>query len=642
MNIMKSIPLFASALCIALILSCASRDEGTEATSHRPDDRYFGFHFDFHATPGQYYREHPIGSTLKEDEIREICREMRPDFLQIDCKGHPGWASYPTKCGNAIQQIEGDPLKVWRKVTAEEGVGLYMHYSGVYDYNYIARNPSEAALRSDGTRSQQATRTYGRYADDLLIPQMKELAGDYGVDGIWIDGDCWGTCADFDPATVAAFQAETGIDLCGKLPVRRGMPYYNEYRDYCRELFRRYLNHYVDAVHAEYPSFRIASNWAFSDHMPEKVCADVDFISGDLAPQDSYWWARFSGRSMEKQGVPWDLMAWGFRSIEKKHIYKTLPQMIQEASAVISLGGGFQVYICQMPDGSPRMDRIRDLYPLSDFMLQRKEWCFNGHLEPQVAVLLSTYDRYREASELFSRTGGERAMGMVSLLCDAGHSVSVVSEHDLVDGKACSYPVIVVPELYEGLEEGTLNLLTEYARNGGSLILNGPNTCRIFSAKGFPEGGSVELFSEAPLEIPVRQFGKGKVAAVSTDVAALYLKFMQNRLTDALDTALTRMYEPRVHIEGSKGMLEIVDLWKDGRMLTQLVNASGLHHSPNCLTEKSIPPVVDIVLKIRPGKRPSRIVLRPDNVRLDFEWDGEYALVNIPRIDYHAVVEIVE
>lgn len=611
-------------------------------TLSRAQDRYFGFHFDFHATPNRNYIEHPIGSTLKEDEIREICRKANPDFLQIDCKGHPGWSSYPTGCGNRIPQIEGDPLATWRKVTKEEGVGLFMHYSGVFDYNYVSNNPQEAVLLADGTRSLQAVRTNGGYADELMIPQLKELAGDYSVDGVWVDGDCWGARNDFDPGTVEGFRRETGIDVSGNLPIQRGMPYYNEYRDYCRNLFRRYLNHYVDEVHSEYPAFKIASNWAFSDHMPEKVCAGVDFISGDLSPQDSYWWARFSGRSMEKQGIPWDLMAWGFRSIEKKHIYKTLPQMIQEASAVISLGGGFQVYICQMPDGSPRMDRIRDLYPLSEFMNERKEWCFKGHLEPQVVVLLSTFDRYREASELFSRNGGERAMGMVNLLCDAGHSVSIVSEHDLVDGRIDSYPVIVVPELYEGLEESTLCLLKDYVRNGGSVILNGPNTCRIFTSEGFPEGEDVELFNENCPEITVRQFGKGKVAAVSTDVAMSYIEHMQSRITDLLDTVLDCMYEPRIRIEDCKGKLEIVDLWKDGRMLPQLVNTNGLHHSPNSLTEKSIAPVADIVLKIRLNKRPSGIRLQPGGADLNFKWDDGYASVYIPRVDYHAVIEVVE
>ncbi len=32
--------------------------------------------------------------------IEDIIDRVRPDYLQIDCKGHPGLSSYPTKVGN--------------------------------------------------------------------------------------------------------------------------------------------------------------------------------------------------------------------------------------------------------------------------------------------------------------------------------------------------------------------------------------------------------------------------------------------------------------------------------------------------------------------------------------------------------------
>ena len=55
---------------------------------------------------------------------------VRPDYVQYDCKGHVGWAGYPTKVGWAAPGIKKDSLAVWRKVTRERGVGLYIHYSG--------------------------------------------------------------------------------------------------------------------------------------------------------------------------------------------------------------------------------------------------------------------------------------------------------------------------------------------------------------------------------------------------------------------------------------------------------------------------------------------------------------------------------
>ena len=56
----------------------------------------FGLHFDFHAAPASC--PSPIGGTLHEEDIREICRLLHPDYLQIDCKG-------------ALENKTGDYLK---------------------------------------------------------------------------------------------------------------------------------------------------------------------------------------------------------------------------------------------------------------------------------------------------------------------------------------------------------------------------------------------------------------------------------------------------------------------------------------------------------------------------------------------------
>ncbi len=73
----------------------------------------FGLHFDFHASPGR--DSVSIGETLREEDIREICRLLRPDCLQSDCKGPPGWASYPTRIGNAMPP--------WRRIRLKCGAG---------------------------------------------------------------------------------------------------------------------------------------------------------------------------------------------------------------------------------------------------------------------------------------------------------------------------------------------------------------------------------------------------------------------------------------------------------------------------------------------------------------------------------------
>ena len=596
-------------------------------------DRYFGLHFDFHATPECT----SVGSTLSEDDIREICGLFKPDFIQIDSKGHPGWSSFPTECGDSVRGIVGNPMETWRKVTREQGVQLYAHHSGVFDKLYCERHPEEAVKDVDGKPSDSYTRTNGRYADDKLIPQLKELAGRYGLDGVWVDGDCWGAMMDFDPRTVADFEKETGIDLNGTRPATPDSPYYMEYADYCRTLFRRYLKHYTDSVHEAYPDFKVISNWAFTEHMAGPVTADTDCISGDLNWDNSIMWGRYSGRSAMMQGKPWDMMAWAFRNLPEGHIPKTPAQMMQEGAAIISLGGGFQFFLCLDRKGAPNMEVLRKLAPMAGFFHARRDWTFGGHPRKQVAVLMETGQRLAEQGEwakdgsrqVFSRAGHERLIGLISILCDAGHSVSIVSERELSDGSAQGYPVIIVPDLYQKLEDSTWNNLMSYVENGGSLLLTGPSTCKFY---GYESAGKPMSTGR----------GKGKIGVYPDEVSSSYMNGRRAETRHALSDFLLAFYDPEIRLVSSTGLVEIVDFEKDGYHMAQLVNCNGQHQDETSLTEDFIPPVLDIVLRFKLDKRPKALYLQPEGRKLRFKWADGHAEVTVPRLDYHSTIVVMQ
>lgn len=660
-------------------------------------DSFFGLHFDYHAIPKFGLQ----GENLKAEDIREICQTFHPDFIQIDCKGHPGWSSYPSKLGNAMPEFAFDTLELWRRITKEENVALYMHYSGVYDDKYCAEHPNEVVMLPDGKPAVGATRLDGHYSDDLLIPQLCELVEKYDVDGFWIDGDCWKAQTDFHPETLTAFEQATGIDLKENIPAKRGDAYFEEYREYHRELFRRYVRHYVDAIHKKYPDVQIASNWAFSDHMPEKISAHVDFLSGDLDPSNSLQSARYAARALSQQKFPWDLMSWNFRikvGESAAKVPKHQTQILQEAASVISLGGGYQNYIMQREDGSPNMIDIRTLNELSKFIRAREPYCFQGIPIHQAALLLSTYDRARESNRLYSRNGYEKIMGLTALLCDVGQSLEIVCEHTLVENYS-AYQMIVVPELYQGLDEKTVQLLLEYANHGGRLVLVGRNTCKFFSEVGVPfevsdistdvkgdgmrfdigHSGEADIQSKPyyftmdenqygvlfhPCEIRsdfgqikayfsdgqdgtkrvlarMIQYGEGCITAIGADLGSQYLSGKQYMHRNLIKTLIDDLYEPIVRIESVCGLLEVLCLEKDGKMMIQLVNVGGSHGDPNTATDDYVPSVLDTVLSLKLPKYPSKIVLQPCGRELEMKPLNGRIFVEIDRIDIHSILQII-
>lgn len=220
--------------------------------------------------------------------------------------------------------------------------------------------------------------------------------------------------------------------------------------------------------------------------------------------------------------------------------------------------------------------------------------------------------------------------------------------------------------------------LIAYAKAGGNLLLTGVNTCRIFSEHlpylieedtddgrwrwvsldheevGYlqnahtvtAKGETVLWYGEAErkTDLPgavILPYGKGKIAVLAADIGKQYgeyAQFMHRRILQAL---CDRMYTPTVRIEHTVGLLEVVDLYKEGKRFIQLINANGNHASPACATEDCIPPAVDITLSIEAKIKPTAMKLQPSGKPLIFSWHDGRATVDIKRVDIHEIIEII-
>ena len=634
-------------------------------------ESFLGIHFDFHA--GQDCTE--IGKNTTREMIENVINQVRPDYIQIDCKGHPGLSSYPTKVGNQSPGFVGDPLRLWRQVTAEHGVALYMHYSGVWDSEAIRRHPDWGVVNADGKTNDNATSRFGPYADELLIPQLRELAGDYGVDGVWVDGDCWVSVPDYSEPALKAFRQATGIE---DVPRKPGDAHWFEFLQFHREAFRNYLRHYIAEVKRTNPDFQMCSNWAFTDHMPEPVSAPVDFLSGDYSPDDSVNSARLSARYLTRQGVPWDLMAWSFSRGKSKdgRNQKTAIQLQREAAVVLALGGGFQAYFTQKRDGAVREERMPVMAEVAKFCRARQAICHRATQVPQVAVLFSTAAHYRKSNGLFARDLA-RINGALQALLEGQQSVEILGEHHLT-GRMAEYPLIVVPE-WEYLEPKFKDELFAYVKGGGNLLLIGPKTAAMFqaeldvtlegepaSAAGYrlthngepaaisgqvqpaklgprakPFGGlqrSNETGASPQAAASIRESGRGKIAAVYFTFGQDYVTTRNNLSREFLNDLVRQLFpKPMVEVKGSSDVDVVVNR-VGGKLAVNLVNTAGPHQSEPIVD--SIPPVGPLDVTIRQAAKPAKVTLEPAGTVLPFEHrNGEIHLV-VPRVDIHEIIVV--
>ncbi|MGV8093503.1 MAG: hypothetical protein AB2L24_16710 [Mangrovibacterium sp.] len=637
-------------------------------------ESFWGLHFDRHSE----LTDSHLGATLTEAMVDSMLRLARPDFIQVDSKGHPGVSSYPTKVGQQAQSYDQDPLLLLRRVTERHHVALYVHHSGVRDENYVRLHPDEARRKPDGKPDNQQTSLWRPYARKLLIPQLKEIALNYKADGAWVDGECWAVSPDYQPAALEEFKRTTGIT---RIPLLANDPDYKTLLEFNRRKFIDYLRYYTGEIHKVAPSFQICSNFAFSALIPEPVPEDVglDFLSGDFSSINPVNDANFHIRCLAGQRKPFDLMAWSFTNINSRPIPKTSLQLCQEGAVVISMGGAFQIYFQQNRDISFQPAMFGVMKEVADFMLPRREYCKEVTPVPQIALFYSTTGWKNRVNEVYRLTGVSGLQGTLNALLDGQHSVEILMSHHMRQ-RMDQYPLIVVPE-WEVVEPDILEDLKTYVREGGKLALIGARITGMFDdllgtkpagltqqashslgygnhfvsisspyrkVECLPDVRVLSRFYETnDLRFPCgiaatcREYGKGMVAGVYADIGSAYLSTSSPVLRGLLSDLVGELFpDELVRVEGSH-RVNVVTTEKDGKLLIQLVNTSGDHANPNVKGIDEIPVLRDLKISVLTGQRPSSVILQPEGIPLRFDHANGKSTFVLPELKIHSVIGIM-
>jgi hypothetical protein len=208
-------------MVVAGFLLCPlSLQRGAETQSSSPrlnwhDNAFFGIHYDLHANA----KDTELGRELTPEHLRDRLMRTRPDWVQTDCKGHPGYTSWPTAVGSTSPGVVKDSLRIYRDVTRVLGIKLGVHYSGVFDSRAIELHPEWAQVDAEGKRSPNITCRLHGYDEQLMIPQMLEIIDKYDVDGFWVDGENWASLPCWCDLCKAEFTRRTGFK---EIPTKKG------------------------------------------------------------------------------------------------------------------------------------------------------------------------------------------------------------------------------------------------------------------------------------------------------------------------------------------------------------------------------------------------------------------------------------
>ena len=660
-------------LLFMIILSVVQTKAQIPNEKLRRSDCFFGLHFDLHASEDITN----AGETLTPEMVDTFLTKVRPDFIQIDCKGHPGISSYPTKVGFHVKGFEKDPLKLFREVTEKNKVALFTHFSGVWDSKVVKEHPDWAVVKANGERSTEKPSFFSPYLDTYMIPQLKEIS-DYKVDGAWIDGECWAVEPDYGEASLKRFTKETGIS---EIPRKSSDKYYPEFLEYTRSLFREHLNKYITAIHQYNPEFQITSNWAYSSLMPERVATNVDFLSGDVTPHNGVYRSAFEARCLASQGKPWDLMAWGWtwNGKDLPNNVKSTVQLKQEAAQIITMGGGVQFYFTQNRDLSLKPWLASMLSEVAAFCRARQSFVHKSNAIPQIVMLYPTASHQKNGSLPYSNAS-EYLQGALNLLLDGQYSVEIIMEHSL-HGKMNQYPLIIIPEC-NYMEASFLEELKKYAADGGNLLIIGTETVELFKKelgiKSLLETDKEQIFiatsdrigairsSIAKVELApdvtwfsnyynssdfrdkgknisssINKYGKGNVAGIYFNAGSAYIEYKSPVLRDFMKETIVQLSQGKlIEVEGSH-LVHVAFNTLNGKKFLNLINIAGESTNQSAIGYDQVPTLYNLSVTFPSATKPSKIILQPDGKELEFTYADGKSKVAVPKLEIHSILEII-
>lgn len=662
-------------LSIAFVLVMVLASEtATQAAENWHEDAFFGLHYDLHPGAGDTV----LGSETTYEHIRAMLEKVKPDFVQYDCKGHPGYTGYPTKVGSPSPGIVNDALKIWREVTRDMGIPLSIHYSGVWDSRAIELHPEWARINERGKPDPNNTSRLSAYDDELLIPQLLEVVREYDIDGMWIDGENWASKPDWSDACKKLFTERTGIT---DIPMKRSDPHWDEWLAFHRDLFTEHVSRYTKAVHELKPSCMVTSNWMYSVRQPEASVAPIDYLSGDFNPSFGSERAMAEARFISSRGKPWDLMAWSFLQTNGQGwTSKPAVHLCQEVSTVLAQGGA--VFIYNQPQRTGRLTEWhQDIFAeVAEYCRARQPYCHKTKTVPQVAILHSESSYYKYNDPLFNFGAANVAMeGAMFALLENGYSVDIVNEAKLLQDMN-AYPFLVIPEA-EHVADEVKAALPGYVKAGGRLLLSGmfvaeqygelagvAKADRVAEGGWLPAGnGAVKIRNPyqptvlrgaevlAPVlnqqdpelnqcdfaAVTLHVVGKGRVVAIHGDIFRNYYKtryplmrrFIGDMVNAARPTQLT-------HLDGP-WYIEMALCTKGERTLVQFVNRSVSGYlSPDRHVVENVPETGSFTITMPLASRPKRCYMAPDRVGLDWTWQQGQLTATISSLYIHNVLVI--
>lgn len=378
-------------------------------------------------------------------------------------KCHHGNSYYETKIGHKHERLKGDMLGDIVKEARKENIRIFVYHSVCWDKRAASKCPDWVQRKPDGTPIRYRIWDYlclnSPYTDELVIPQLEEIARNYDIDALWLDivyqhregcycrycrekyQNLYGKEMPNDPSLLKDFRMRSTIDFLKEVNtcVKKIKPLMVGLNDIL------YFPPFI-----EEPDFWIMRQLSKNtDYFSVEARCESTVKEESFASLDPLCKVKLN----QLLGKPFDIItsayihSWGAWDIVPKETLQRIYAQALTGSGVAYIG--LQAY----PQGILDAAAMKTISEAFKLVKDREEWSMNAESVPDIALMGSKFDRSFK--------------GAFQILTESHLHFDLIDEEAVDDlGK---YQVLVCPNL-QFLQESTIDSIVTFVKNGGSLF----------------------------------------------------------------------------------------------------------------------------------------------------------------------------
>lgn len=650
-------------------------------------DRLRKIHLDFHNSP----LIPDIGKEFDADRFADDLARASVNYVVCFAKCHHGMCYYNARQGQRHPSLTFDLLRAQIEACHKRDIAVSAYLSVVWEEEAARRYPEWRQLGPDGTprhkipgQSWATVCLNSPYIEEMLLPQVREVAENYDVEGLWFDmihldeNACYCRgCREKIRAMGLSYDTEEE-----RFKFTAASVY--AFLDKCSSLIRSIK----PDVEIEYNS-QVRMN-------PRGALKHITGFEIECTPSErGYLYFPMFVRHARTFGLPVRGVTPRFHRIWADFgSVKSETQFLWETATFLANGAGCSIGDQMHPRGVLDPLVYGRIGAAFEAVKAREEWCLAATPLVEAAILVDD-----DWTDFGIAKASDAVWGATRML------VECQVQFNLIDRAAdfTPYRLLILPD-NRLLDEPTITKLNAFIRNGGAIVAaadggwaqadgrfslealplsergqtsTSANYIRLAEAfrgavdpfdyvvryrfRQVEPGPGCEVLAQTVLpyfertpehftshhQAPPDQPGaypalirKDRVIYCAAPLFAAYHRDGDTHCRQIFARCLETLLPDRLLSLGPRPMIEAGVLQQGTRTVVHLVNYAASKHGAAPETIEAIPPLFKIPLRCRVPRKPARVYLAPDRSELAFEYFGGSVRCEVPRLDVHALLVI--